>query len=136
MGKRQARLRVGVLEPDDDLRQLLLELFQDEGFDVCVAKEWEGLPSSCCPDVIVTDPDLPYERERVAQHLELLQDLSGSQILLLSDRIGAVDDIGGFDGAVVVTKPFEVDELLSLLPSLTRPRPSATRGGCARDARR
>lgn len=137
MGKRQARLRVGVLEPDDDLRQLLLELFEDEGFDVCVAREWNDLPASCCPDVIVTDPEVAYEHDRIARHVELIRKRSHSQVLLLTDGAGAADDAGGLDGAMIVTKPFEIDELLMLLPSLaSRSGGSRTRARCSTNARR
>lgn len=111
-------------EDDDELRGMLAQLLEDEGYDVSVAADGQSalrLALSAEPDLLVLDRGLP--------HLEGLDLLSRLRrvgwtvpVLVLSAYGTARDRVAGLDAGAedYLSKPFDVDELLARVRALLR----------------
>jgi two-component system OmpR family response regulator len=122
--------RVLVAEDDADLRRLLQQGLEEEGFDLVMARtgrEALVLADSEVPDLVVIDIGLPDSDGRdVCQALRSRG--VGVPVLFLTARDTAVDRVSGFGagGDDYLTKPFEFAELVARLQALQR-RQSAAR---------
>jgi DNA-binding response OmpR family regulator len=110
----RAPVRRRILVVDDDLhsRDAVASILAEEGYDAQVAADGEeasGLLSSWCPDLVVTDLDMPRLDGRGL--LRRVRELRpGTPVILLSahDEIGAGTESEGF-----FSKPVELDSLLA-----------------------
>jgi DNA-binding response OmpR family regulator len=110
----RAPVRRRILVVDDDLhsRDAVASILAEEGYDAQVAADGEEaseLLSSWCPDLIVTDLDMPRLDGRGL--LRRVRELRpGTPVILLSahDEIGAGTEIEGF-----FSKPVELESLLA-----------------------
>ena len=104
---------------DDDLRSrdAVAGILAEEGYDAAVAADGEeasGLLSSWCPDLVVTDLDMPrLDGRGLLQRVRLLR--PGTPVILLSahDEIRAGTEIAGF-----FSKPVEIESLLARIRDL------------------
>jgi DNA-binding response OmpR family regulator len=117
--KVRAPVRRRILVVDDDLhsRDAVASILAEEGYDAQVAADGEEasrLLSSWCPDLIVTDLDMPRLDGRGL--LRRVRELRpGTPVIFLSahDEIGTGTEIEGF-----FAKPVELDSLLARIRDL------------------
>jgi CheY-like chemotaxis protein len=115
----RAPARRRILVADDDLRSrdAVAGILAEEGYDVAVAadgQEASGLISSWCPDLVVTDLDMPrLDGRGLLRRVRQLR--PGTPVIVLSahDEIGAGTEIEGF-----FSKPVELDRLLARIRDL------------------
>ncbi|GAA0352407.1 response regulator transcription factor [Actinoallomurus spadix] len=119
-----ARARLLLVEDDDELSEMLLRLFTEEGYSVDVARDGQrglhlGLSRSY--DAMIIDRGLP-----AIDGLDLLARLRRRAVatpVLMLTALGAVADrVAGLDAGAedYLVKPFEVDELLARIRALRR----------------
>lgn len=111
------RRRILVVDDDPRSRDAVASILAEEGYDAAVAADGEEaseLLSSWCPDLIVTDLDMPrLDGRGLLRRVRQLR--PGTPVILLSahDEIGAVTEIAGF-----FSKPVHVDRLLARIRDL------------------
>ncbi|HWB00694.1 MAG TPA: response regulator transcription factor [Pirellulales bacterium] len=116
-------MRVLIIEDQTDLRRVLMDMLEENGFAVDVAADGlDGLAKAMAYpyDVIVLDIMLPkLDGRRV---LESLRATHGTPVLILSARDALDDRVAGLNlGADdYLTKPFDRAELLARLRALVR----------------
>ena len=111
--------KVLVIEDDDQIRIILREVLEEEGYDVVEARDGrEGVRSylESSPDLVITDMVMPQK-----DGIQTIADLQGIspevKIIAISggDRLGPEPYLAiaeGFGAAAVFTKPFSIRELL------------------------
>jgi len=111
------RRRILVVDDDPHSRDAVASILAEEGYEAQVAADGEeasGLLSTWCPDLIVTDLDMPRLDGRGL--LRRVRELRpGTPVIFLSahDEIGAETEIEGF-----FAKPVELDSLLARIRDL------------------
>jgi DNA-binding response OmpR family regulator len=119
------RGRVLVVDDDSDIRNLVRELLERQGYDVTDAAN-EGLRAfyARAPDVVVLDVGMP-EMDGF-QTLERIRDLSDVPVIMLTARAAELEKVRGLKAGAddYVTKPFGRQELLARIEALLR-RPRA-----------
>lgn len=119
-----AAARVLIVEDDRDLRSMLAEIFEDEGYAVTTAADGQrGLHEALTQpfDALVLDRGLP-----AIEGLDLLARLRRSgvdtPVLILSALGNAADRIEGLDSGAedYLSKPFDIGELLARVRALLR----------------
>ena len=121
----------GICEDDDELRGVLREALEREGFDVrATASGVEAVEAFAenPPDVLVLDVGLPDSDGRdVCQALRARG--VASPVLFLTARDALPDRLSGFHagGDDYLTKPFALAELLVRVDALVRRRTSEAR---------
>lgn len=116
-------MRALVVEDQPDLRRILMEMLEEDGYAVDVAGDGaDGLAKAkAWPyDVVVLDVMLP--KLDGWQFLKALRQTHRTPVLILSARDAVVDRVAGLDlGADdYLPKPFERTELLARLRALIR----------------
>jgi DNA-binding response OmpR family regulator len=122
-----------IAEDDRDMRRLLVECFQEEGYRVTEAEDGEELrrriaasgrsPETPAPDILVSDVRLPG-----LTGLELLADLRRSDWSLPVILITAFGDESvhregkRLGAAMVLDKPFDAEDLLNAVKTLVPPK--------------
>jgi DNA-binding response OmpR family regulator len=120
------RGRVLVVDDDADIRNLVRELLERQGYDVTdAANGREGLRAfyAGTPDVVVLDVGMP-EMDGF-QTLERIRDLSDVPVIMLTARTAELEKVRGLKAGAddYVTKPFGRQELLARIEAvLRRPR--------------
>jgi two-component system response regulator MprA len=121
---RSGTLSAGIVEDNDELRDVLRRALEIEGLEVrATASGGEALRAfaASAPDVLVLDIGLPDADGR-----DLCQALRargvGSPVLFLTARDAIVDRVSGFNagGDDYLTKPFAVVELVARVRALLR----------------
>jgi DNA-binding response OmpR family regulator len=123
------RGRVLVVDDDADIRNLVRELLERQGYDVAEAANGrDGLRAfySASPDVVVLDVSMP-EMDGY-QTLERIRDLSEVPVIMLTARAAELEKVRGLKAGAddYVTKPFGRQELLARIEVMlrrARPRP-------------
>lgn len=116
--------RIAIVEDDPDLRRLLAQGLQEEGFQVRAFASGADLLATVeeqRPDALVVDIGLPDADGRdVCQAMRARGVLS--PVLFLTARGALPDRLAGFSagGDDYMTKPFELDELIARLHALLR----------------
>lgn len=113
------RVRVLVVEDDDETRLMLREALTDEGFEVITAHDGAHalrIVAAGRPDVIVLDFDLPvvtgpeavqvWRTRRPHDNIPVI----GMSALREGDRVARELQLAGF-----LRKPFEIDALVSAI---------------------
>lgn len=109
-----------ILVVDDDLRsrEAVARILCEEGYDAVAAADGEeasGLLSSWCPDLVVTDLEMPrLDGRGLARRVRRL--LPGTPVLLLSAREETAALGGEADG--FFAKPVELEVLLARIRDL------------------
>ena len=123
----------GICEDDDELRGVLRDALQREGFRVLVTatgSEAVAAFAQSPPDVLILDVGLPDADGRdVCQALRARGVLS--PVLFLTARDALSDRLSGFHagGDDYLTKPFALKELLVRVQALQRRAPAAAATG-------
>jgi len=126
-GNGMKRRRILVVDDDLDIRTLVRELLERQGYDVTDAPNGrEGLRAfyATSPDVVVLDVSMP-EMDGF-QTLERIRDLSDVPVIMLTARAAELEKVRGLKAGAddYVTKPFGRQELLARIEAmLRRPRP-------------
>jgi len=116
--------KILLLEDDEVLSETLIELLQDEGFEVVHVKDGEeALDSTFVKnfDILLLDVNVPY-----INGFELLKALRESSDMTPAIFITALSDVAslakGFDVGAddYIKKPFEFDELIIRINALLR----------------
>lgn len=113
--------RILIIEDDCDIAKLVSYALQGQGFEVGIVSDGEA---GLCevrgkkPDLLILDLNLPgIPGEEVCKSIREDDDLKFSKlpILMLTAKSGDVDRIVGkvIGANVYLTKPFELDHLLS-----------------------
>ncbi|MCO6005191.1 response regulator transcription factor [Actinoallomurus purpureus] len=119
-----SRCRLLLVEDDDELREMLVRLFAEEGYSVDVARDGQRglhLGLSRAYDAMIIDRGLP-----AIDGLDLLIRLRRRAVatpVLVLTALGAVADrVAGLDAGAedYLVKPFEIDELLARVRALHR----------------
>jgi two-component system, OmpR family, KDP operon response regulator KdpE len=115
--------RILVVDDDDDIRSLLVALFERAGYSVTEAATGRaGLRAmyEAPPDLILLDVGMP-ELDGW-QTLERIRDLSDVPVVMLTARAGELDKVRGLRSGAddYVTKPFGVEEVLARLRAALR----------------
>lgn len=123
------RGRVLVVDDDADIRSLIRELLERQGFDVAEAGNGrDGLRAfyAATPDVVLLDVSMP-EMDGY-QTLERIRDLSDVPVIMLTARAAELEKVRGLKAGAddYVTKPFGRQELLARIEAMLRRARSAT----------
>ncbi|HZT92620.1 MAG TPA: response regulator transcription factor [Gaiellaceae bacterium] len=118
-----ARLRVLVVDDDDDIRQLLRELLQRAGYDVDEASDGRTALRRLFespPALVILDVSMP-EMDGY-QTLERIRDLSDVPVIMLTARTQELEKVRGLSSGAddYVAKPFGRQELLARVQALLR----------------
>jgi DNA-binding response OmpR family regulator len=122
-GKRMKRGRVLVVDDDADIRGLVRELLERQGYDVTEASNGrDGLRAfyASPPDVVLLDVSMP-ELDGW-ETLERIRDLSDVPVAMLTARAAELEKVRGLKAGAddYVTKPFGRQELLARIEALLR----------------
>jgi DNA-binding response OmpR family regulator len=122
-GTRMKRGRVLVVDDDADIRGLVRELLERQGYDVAEAANGrEGLRAfyAAPPDVVLLDVSMP-ELDGW-ETLERIRDLSDVPVAMLTARAAELEKVRGLKAGAddYVTKPFGRQELLARIEALLR----------------
>ncbi|HSS29324.1 MAG TPA: response regulator, partial [Usitatibacter sp.] len=124
------RLRILVVEDNDDGREMLRSMLELHGHEVRAASMGvEGIAEArrWRPDVVLLDVGLPdLDGYEVARRLRAERDTAGAKLVAITGYGQAEDEQRAYRAGidVHVTKPVEPQELLRLLAELTR-RPAS-----------
>ncbi|WP_218144229.1 response regulator transcription factor [Pedococcus cremeus] len=119
------RPRLLLVEDDANLSGMLMELFDEEGYEATLARDGqEGLHQGLVGefDLMVVDRGLP-----AVEGVDLVGRLRsrgiGVPILVLTARNAVSDRVEGLDAGAqdYLGKPFDIEELLARLRALVRP---------------
>jgi len=119
--------RVLVVEDDSELRRLLNQGLEEEGFDVKLARDGRealSIAATSDPELLVIDIGLPDSDGRdVCQALKSAG--VEAPVLFLTAKDSGADRVSGFSagGDDYLTKPFVFAELVSRLRALARRAP-------------
>ena len=122
-GTGMTRGRVLVVDDDADIRGLVRELLERQGYEVDEAANGrEGLRAlyASPPDVVLLDVSMP-ELDGW-ETLERIRDLSDVPVAMLTARAGELEKVRGLKAGAddYVTKPFGRQELLARIEALLR----------------
>ncbi|MCC6178895.1 MAG: response regulator [Chloroflexi bacterium] len=114
------RHRILVVEDDATIREVLVTLLEDDGYEVCAAghgRDALTLLHDRPADLILLDLMLPILDGRgfLAERRRLGIGTDVPAILVSASRRTVSDDHAGLGVAAVVTKPFDLDEILRVI---------------------
>jgi DNA-binding response OmpR family regulator len=122
-GNGMKRGRVLVVDDDADIRNLVRELLERQGYDVTEgANGRDGLRAfyATTPDVVILDVGMP-EMDGF-ETLERIRDLSDVPVLMLTARAAELEKVRGLKAGAddYVTKPFGRQEFLARVEAMLR----------------
>lgn len=124
MTEEAARVVILVVEDDPRVRQLLTEVLSDEGYDAIPAADGEealATITTVWPALITLDLDLPgISGEVILQALRQRDEMRALPVVIVSARHHIAADVRELAQAVI-PKPFELDELLTIIKSFVPP---------------
>ncbi|MGH3006601.1 MAG: response regulator transcription factor [Gaiellaceae bacterium] len=117
------RGRILVVDDDADIRSLVRELLERQGYDLQEAANGrDGLRAfyASAPDLVILDVSMP-ELDGW-QTLERIRDLSDVPVLMLTARAAELEKVRGLKAGAddYVTKPFGRQELLARVEAMLR----------------
>ncbi len=134
--------RILVVDDEADIRQLVSDVLESEGYEVYLAANGEEalrMASQAVPDLVLLDVMMPgVDGFRVCERLRAHPVGLRSPVIFLTARQEIEDKLLGFEKGAVdyVTKPFHVNELLARIrvhlgesgpPKSTVPNPMTRR---------
>ena len=112
--------RVIVVEDEPDIREVVAEALADEGYDVTTATDGASalqLVRERPPDVAIVDLMLPgLDGPAFLRQCRADPRCAQMQVIVVTAARGTRLD--GLDAQAVVTKPFDLNELLNVVASL------------------
>lgn len=106
--------RVAVIEDDPDIRELLVEVLSDSDIGVDAAEHPAALSPSWSGDAIITDGfTLPYRRANARELVRRLRERFGVPVVILTGQPEAVKDARELGAVAVITKPFDIGDLVA-----------------------
>lgn len=114
-----------VVEDDDDIRDVLQEVLTAEGFRVDVAKDGLDalgkLETGAAPPVILLDMMMPkMDGETFLKTLRSRPALAGAPVIVISGNPVAREKARKLEAVACLVKPFEIDDLLSVVRKFAR----------------
>ena len=115
-----------VVEDDPDVRDLLRQLLQDDGYQVELAHTGQGAldkvaGGSVCPDLVMADYNLPGGMTGLQVAVRLRESLPDIPVIILTGDIstGVLEDVT-HHGLMRLTKPVKPSELIRTIADLLR----------------
>lgn len=129
--------KILIVEDEDDIREVLVEVLEEEGFEVASASNGaEGLRmlDDCNPELVITDMLMPVMTgvEMIRQMRRAGSPFATMPVIVLSAYNAAdqVADALAAGACRYLTKPVEFDKLLSDILNLTSLDKERRRKGC------
>lgn len=120
------RRRVLIVEDEGDIREIVVGLLADEGYDVTAATggvEALGHVTRCQPDVILLDLCMPdFDGADFAHAYRQLPGAHAPIIVFTAVPDGA-EQAARIDAQVLLAKPFHIQDLLRLVEQYSTPSP-------------
>ena len=119
--------RILVVEDDDDIREVVEEVLSSEGYRVDVAKDGIDALGKLAgdetrPPLILLDMMMPrMDGETFLRALRNRPFLAEAPVVVISGNAAARDRANALHATACLVKPFELDELLGLVRSLSPP---------------
>lgn len=118
------RIKIALVEDNDDLRDLLFRDISRAGYAVqnagC-ADDLDDLAATTAFDILILDINLPGENglEIAQRYKQANPDL---YIIMLTARVGTDDKVAGYDAGadIYLTKPVSSSELIAAIMSVSR----------------
>jgi len=113
-----------VVDDDVDILNALKFLLEDEGYDVQIADKGDyaeslAMGNQVLPDLIVLDVLLSGKDGRlICQKLKSQDETKHIPIVMMSAHPNAEHSVKKVGADAFIAKPFSIDNLLSLIPSL------------------
>jgi two-component system response regulator MprA len=109
-----------VVDDDDDIRDVMQEVLVAEGFEVDVAKDGREalnkLEASAELPLILLDMMMPnMDGEAFLKELRCVRRLADAHVIIISGSTAARERAVKLETTACLVKPFELDELLSLV---------------------
>jgi DNA-binding response OmpR family regulator len=118
----QQRDTVIVVDDSDEIRDLLTQLLEDEGYRVLAVEDGETaliMARRARPSLITLDLALPGENgEEVLRQLKADPETSGIPVLVVSGTDDAAERLRAAGAGGVLAKPFPLDEMQRLARAL------------------
>ncbi len=117
--------RVLVVEDDADIRQLLVEILDDEGYAVALAED--GVQAieqvvAARPALLILDLMLPrLNGDEVLAELARRGLREGLPVLVLTAAGPVEERVAGIDADAFLAKPFTIDDLVAAIVQLVGP---------------
>jgi CheY-like chemotaxis protein len=109
--------KILVIDDDLNVRDYLVSLFEDNGYEVCVAgdvKQGLDMAKKAVPDLITLDIEMPGEwGPRFYQKLSKDPDLKDTPVVVISGLSGHKDAV--VKAVASISKPFDRDKLLKIV---------------------
>jgi CheY-like chemotaxis protein len=120
--------RILVIEDDDDIREVMQDVLASEGFRVDVARDGldalRMLEHEAPPPLILLDMMMPrMDGETFLRVLRGRPALADATVVVISGNAATREKAEQLHAAACLVKPFELDELLGLVRSLTSAEP-------------
>lgn len=117
--------RVLVVEDDDDIRDVMQEVLAAEGYRVDVARDGQDalgkLEGGGQPQLILLDMMMPrMDGEAFLKIVRGNPALAASPVVVISGSTAAREKAVALHAEYCLVKPFELDELLSVVRRLTK----------------
>jgi len=114
-----------VVEDDDDIREVMQEALSAEGYSVDVARDGLDalgkLDSQVPPPLILLDMMMPrMDGESFLKALRGRPALADATVIVISGNAAAREKARQLAASACLVKPFELEELLSVIRRLTR----------------
>jgi two-component system, OmpR family, phosphate regulon response regulator PhoB len=124
MTEESTRVVILVVEDDPRVRELLVEVLSDEGYDVIPAANGDEALTTITtvwPALITLDLDLPgVSGAMILQTLRERNETRDLPVVIVSAKHHVAADVRHLAQAVV-PKPFELDELLTIIKGFVPP---------------
>ena len=118
------RIKIALVEDNDDLRDLLFRDISRAGYAVqsaSCADDLDDLAATTAFDMLILDINLPGENglEIAQRYKQANPDL---YIIMLTARVGTDDKVAGYDAGadIYLTKPVSSSELIAAIMSVSR----------------
>jgi DNA-binding response OmpR family regulator len=114
--------RILVVDDEIGIRNLVRTVLEDEGYEVSVAADGRQAVEAAgeqSPDLVILDVMMPeVSGEDVVHELDAHADLRDTPVLLMSAAVTAPGPLETKRDMVFLAKPFELDQLVSLVHDL------------------
>ena len=124
MTEESTRVVILVVEDDPRVRELLVEVLSDEGYDVIAAANGDEALTTITtvwPNLITLDLDLPgINGALILQALRARDETRDLPVVIVSAKAHIAADVRE-QAQAVVSKPFELDDLLTIIKGFVPP---------------
>lgn len=111
--------RLLVIDDDDDIREMVREIFEQEGYLVRSLADVDDIFSEIChfhPDVVLVDYILGINNgANIAHEIKSNAGTAHMPVVLFSAHHQRVNTIGNYGWDAFVGKPFDIDEIKTVV---------------------